>query len=631
MNWQWNIRRRVLFLALVPTTVVLVVLAALFTIFRAGEIERSLEDRGGAIARHVARAAEFGLFAGDRVALQSVADDARNEADVDSVEIVDAQSQRVARSGRAPDLDAPVRTYVEPVVQGLLQFADVPDTASAQAPRRLGEVRVQMSRLATETAKQNVWRIALAVGACGLLLAATVALGIGRGVSAPIREQAAAIGAIAAGDLGMRVSVPSGGELQALAEGINRMAVALQGSQRDLEQKIANATQQLQQQKEAAEAANQAKSRFLAAASHDLRQPLHAIELFAAALRQRVQGQEARELGDKLGQAIASMDALFSTLLDIYRLDSGALQPEKRAFSIGELFAGLEEEFRIDALRRGLRLRVVPSAKVALSDPLLVRRIVANLLVNALRYTTQGTVLLACRGDPAGLRVEVRDSGPGIDEAEQENIFREFYRVADGTSERGMGLGLTIVARLAELLQASVQVRSRPGRGSVFSVILPRGRDFPAARLPSPWQIAEISAPHLGVLIVDDDPLVLQSTLALARDWKINVVTADNAMQARAVVGTLQYEAILVLSDLWLSNQENGLQLLDTLKAQVEARFFGMIVTGDTRQETAQRIQVAGYPVLYKPVSAAKLRATFLHYLGKILSSPMPSDSESID
>jgi len=322
---------------------------------------------------------------------------------------------------------------------------------------------------------------------------------------------------------------------------------------------------------------------------------------------------------------------LFSTLLDIYRLDAGALQPEQRVFSIGELFAGLEEEFRIEALRRGLRLKVLPSSKVALSDPLLVRRIVANLLVNALRYTNQGTVLLVCRRDPAGLRVEVRDSGPGIDEAEQENIFREFYRVADETSERGMGLGLTIVARLAELLHASVQLRSRPGRGSVFSLILPRGRDLPAARLPSAWNIAEIRAPHLGVVIVDDDPLVLQSTLALARDWKINVATAENAMQARAVVGTLQHESILVLSDLWLSNQENGLQLLDTLKAQVKARFFGMIVTGDTRQETAQRIRAAGYPVLYKPVSAAKLRATFLHYLGKISSSPMSGDPESVD
>ncbi len=626
MMRRWSIRTRVLFLALLPTAIVVVVLGSVLSYYRAVEIEDSLQERGAAIARHLARSAEFGLFSGDRGALQRAAEDARAEPDVDSVEIFDSRSQLMAQSenrDRPPDAALRLR-YVEPVLQAILQFSDVPDSA-APVPQRLGQVVVSMSALSTQAAKRNGWYLALAVGAGCLALAASVALSIGRGVSEPIRQQAEAIRAIAGGDLGARIDGTFGGELGALAAGINQMAAALQASQRDLEERIGRATQQLQLQKEAAEDANRAKSRFLAAASHDLRQPLHAIELFAEALRRKVRGRETRELSERLEQAIFSMDSLFNALLDVYQLDAGVLKPELRAFPVQELFNGIETEFRNDAAGRGLRLRLHPTTKVAWSDPILVHRILANLVSNALRYTPRGTVLVACRRHDAGLRIEVRDSGIGIEQGEQLNVFREFYRMEGGRRDGGMGLGLTIVTRIAALLHTQVGLRSEPGKGSVFSVTLPRRPDLSAPRAPERPQLRSLRATHLGVIIVDNDPLVLQGALALTRDWRISVATAVNIAQAHDALETVNQDAVLVLSDLWLSDGEDGLQLLEQLRAKDARRIFGVIITGDTRPETMQKIQAAGYPVLHKPVSAAKLRATFQYYVSKTSGKEQPT------
>jgi signal transduction histidine kinase/CheY-like chemotaxis protein len=634
MMQRWRIRTRVLFLALVPTSMIVVVLATFFTYFRALEIGHVLEERGAAIARHVARMAEFGLFSGDRAALQRIADDARSEADVDSVVIFDADSHAMAQSPPARDasqgttppgpqvarIDSRRLVFTEPVLQTLLQFSDVPETSGPSTAKKLGEVRVEMSRLSTESAKREAWLIALAIGSLCLAVAAILAHTIGRSVSDPVRTLAGAIGTLASGDLSIRVEAGSGGELRALAEGINQMAAALQASHRELEERIAQATQQLMVQKDAAESANLAKSRFLAAASHDLRQPLHAIELFAAALRRKVKGRETRELSGKLEQAIFSMDTLFNSLLDVYQLDSGVLKPDQHPFRVQELFDSLDTEFRRDAESRGLRLRIVPTGKVAHSDPILLHRVLANLLSNALRYTVHGSVMVICRSEEDGLRIEIRDSGPGIPKGEQGNIFREFYRIEVGDRDRGMGLGLTIVSRIAALLITEVKVRSKPDRGSIFSIRIARGPTLAADRPDDRHDLQALRAPRLGLIIVDNDPLVLQSTLALTQDWGVEVLTATNATQAHNALQSMTQQAVLVLSDLWLSGQEDGLALLAELGGQTGREVYGVIMTGDTRLETIQRIHSAGCSVLHKPVSAAKLRATLTYFAAKSAS-----------
>ncbi len=242
--------------------------------------------------------------------------------------------------------------------------------------------------------------------------------------------------------------------------------------------RVLRQTQRIQAQKEAAEAAAEAKSRFLAAVNHDLRQPLHAVELISTALRRNLVHPAALLLCDRIDQATTSMTALLDSLLDVYRLDSGALHPNVRTFPAGDLLRDLGSEFGPVARERGLRLRVTHTAKTVVSDPAILRRILANLVNNALRYTQEGSVQIVCRRDVSGVRIEVRDSGPGIARDEHQRIFDEFTRgasSADGTP--GTGLGLNIVSRMASALQAPVTLRSEPGRGSVFAITLPRGPD----------------------------------------------------------------------------------------------------------------------------------------------------------
>ena len=626
MTRGWGIRARVLLLALAPAASILVILTAALTYLRLADVERSLQQRGAALARHVAKAAEFGLFSGDRAGLQSIADSAAAEPDVRSVVILDTASLVVARSGEVAGEAAgdekngpqPL-VYLEPVTQSLLQFSDVPEPANRVSGQRLGEIRVEISQLGIQRVKRSQWLAALAIGLACLALAAALAMLTARGVVEPLRRITGSIARIASGRLEERVQIDAGGELASLAADINRMAAAMQASQSELEGRIEQATHELKAQMEAAESANQAKSRFLAAASHDLRQPLHAIELFAAALRRRARGRETRELSERLEQAIGSMDSLFNSLLDVYRLDAGVLQTRTQVFPVQELFRSLDAEFRGDAAVRGLRLRIVPSQKLAHSDPLLLRRILGNLISNALRYTRQGAVMVACRSDSAGLRLEVRDSGPGIDPAEQEHIFEEFHRLG-GSQERdskGQGLGLAIVARTAALLQTRVQVRSAPGRGAVFSIAIPSAQREAIADSGFRGSEPALRASPLAIIVIDDDTLVLQSTQAVLRDWFVNVMTARNLPEARSAVLRIREGAILVLCDMWLSDRENGIEALAALKAEFAGSLYGVIITGDARAETLGLIREAGYPILHKPVSAARLRATYTHYLSK--------------
>ncbi len=620
MMLGWSVRTRVLFLALAPATVILVLLTTWMTYLRVAETERSLEQRGAALARHVARAAEFGLFSGDRGELQRVADAAQLDPDVAGVLILDASAGVVARTGaRDPAaIDGASLVFEEPVMQSLLQFSDVPDKAQTAPEVRLGKVRVAMSRHGAARAESTLWQAALIIGLTCLAIAAVLALLIASSVSQQIRMMASAISRIASGRLDERVQSASGGELRVLADDINHMASALEASQGDLEARIERATRQLQAQTRTAEAANEAKSRFLAAASHDLRQPLHAIELLASALRHKVRGKEAREVFENLDQAIGSMGSLFNSLLDVYRLDSGVLKVRPRLFSLRELTRSLEAEFQAEAQSRGLRLRFAPTAKVAQCDPVLLRRILANLISNALRYTPSGSVMVACRHDASGaVRIEVRDSGAGIEAQKHDLIFQEFYRVEGVEEEQGKGLGLAIVARVAALLDTQVHVRSAPGKGSCFSIVVPRGGEDTPVERAGRQRISAAGEPSLEVLIIDDDPLVLQSTLAAARDWALNIATASSVEDARREMLGMRFGAVLVLCDLWLADSVSGLDVLAALRDEWTGIFYGVIVTGDARPEALRQIQDSGHPILYKPVSAARLRATLMHYVQK--------------
>ena len=619
----WGIRSRVLFLALAPSVMILFSLVIYFTYERIVEVDVSLAERGKLVARRLAPATEFAIFTGDHAALQRLADAAIHEADVSSIGIADAQGHELAVSGKiAPVDEAESMRFTEPVTQTRLAVGDFPEQMQgSNPPPKVGEITVVMSRAAAAKQQRLLLLIGFGLGLAGLAIAIALALAIGNAVIRPIRRLAGAMVELGQGRDVAPIATGGGGELGTLAEGFNRMAARLQADARELEARIADATRALMVQKDAAEQATKAKSRFIAAASHDLRQPLHAIGLFTSTLQRRTEGTELQSVAADLTKAVAVMDRLFNSLLDISRLDAGTLQATPRAFPLDRLFAQLAAEYSDAAAQKHLRLRVRSTPAVVVSDELLLHRILTNLMANAIRYTPDGSVLLACRVRGEMIRIEVRDSGIGIAPDKHRDIFLEFYQIGEAAGDRmmGLGLGLAIVSRLARLLGGKVDVRSAPGRGSVFSLLVPRAEPGAAVqRLDAEKPALDRSKLTLRVLVVDDDPLVLASNRALLEELGCAVTTAGNGRLAQALLAAGSNDPVLVLCDMWLADGENGIDLLRRLTALTAARISGILISGDTSPETLAAATQAGYSLLHKPVSPAKLRAVVMNFAWKL-------------
>jgi signal transduction histidine kinase/ActR/RegA family two-component response regulator len=623
---EWGIRARVLFLALAPSVMILLALVIYFTYQRIAEVDVSLAERGKLVARRLVPAAEFAIFAGDRAALQRLTDAAALETDVSSVAIADAQGQTLAHSGRP--VDGASMQFTEPVVQTRLAVGDLPEQMHASSqPAQVGQITVVMSRTAATAQQRRLLLTGLALGLAGLAIALALALLIGNAVIRPIRRLAKAMVDLGQGRHAAPISTAGGGELGTLADGFNRMAARLQADARELEGRINEATRALMVQKDAAEQATRAKSRFIAAASHDLRQPLHAIGLFTSTLQRRTEGTDLQTVAADLAKSVGVMDRLFNSLLDISRLDAGSLRANLRPFELDRLFAQFVAEYADAAAQKGLRLRVRPTSAVIVSDEMLLHRILSNLVANAIRYTHAGGVLVACRVRRDSVEIEVRDSGIGIAPDKHADIFQEFYQIADATSDQamGLGLGLAIVSRLARLLGTGVMVRSAPQRGSVFSLRLPRGE---RAAIPAPDDVAPVAfgkpETALRILVVDDDPLVLAGNRALLEELGCNVTTVTNASAALAALSGAGDNMILVLCDMWLADGDNGIDLLRRMTTLTTARISAILISGDTGPETQLAANEAGYPLLHKPVSAAKLRAVVMNFAWKVRKMTAP-------
>jgi signal transduction histidine kinase len=282
---------------------------------------------------------------------------------------------------------------------------------------------------------------------------------------------------IGRGDLAQRISIRTGDELEALGNQFNIMAARLEASHASLEHKVKERTAEL-------EDANQAKSRLLAVASHDLRQPLLALALFVAQLRKRLAAPERNRVVGRIETVVAGMNEMFDALLDASKLDSKVVAPDVTDVPLSEVFARLETTFMNAAREKGLSLRIVPSSTIVRSDAILLERILLNLVSNALRYTERGGVVVGCRRQGRAVRIEVWDSGVGIPVEQRDRIFGEFVRLpsADAAADRGLGLGLAIVARLCTLLGHQVGVSSVLNKGSRFFVTVPRApADMPDA------------------------------------------------------------------------------------------------------------------------------------------------------
>lgn len=385
---------------------------------------------------------------------------------------------------------------------------------------------------------------------------------------------------------------------------------------------LERANRDLVRAKEVAERADRAKTRFLAQAGHDLMQPLNAARLTLSALEDVQSTGEGRGLARKVERGLASIEGLLRTLLDISRLDSGIMTPNVTPVALGEILADLAADFAPIAARRGLRFDVVATRLHVATDATMLTRILQNLIGNALRYTERGRVLVGARriGDDL-LRIDVVDTGPGIPADQHRAIFEEFHRGRTGApdGEVGLGLGLSIVQRLAEALAHPVVLRSTVGRGSIFSVVVPRcdAPDRPAvAAVAEPgvnaqgWVLADALA-----LVIDDDPDVREATVELIGHWSCRAVAAADASEAAARIAEIGRRPDIVLADYHLA-RGTGLDAIVRLRAEWGEEVPAVVITADTSREIEELVAEHGLELLRKPVRPAELRALMAHLLG---------------
>jgi signal transduction histidine kinase/ActR/RegA family two-component response regulator len=478
--------------------------------------------------------------------------------------------------------------YAEVTPPGWLVFAELP-ADEAYAPLYSSVLRSGVVILVA---------LVLAIFA-GLLLA--------RRMVVPIRALRDGAVRIGSGDLGQRLSIKTGDELEALGEQFNAMAARLQESYAGLEGKVEERTRQL-------EAANQAKSRFVAAASHDLRQPLHALGLFVAQLHGKLRAAERSQIVSRIEDALSAMNELFSALLDISKLDAGATPVNITVFPVAQLLAHAETTFAGAAREKKLSFRAMPSDAWVRSDFILLQQIVFNLVQNALRYTRSGGVVVGCRKRGDQLRIEVWDSGIGIAADQHDKIFGEFYRLGEPDRDRraGLGLGLAIVDRLCRLLDHPIEVKSTVGKGSVFAVTVPIA---PANKRAIEASIVPRAQPSLShdklVLVIDDDPLVLEGMSGIFRKWGCRVVTADSDSKALKAATEQDDVPDLIISDYHLANGRTGIETVEWLRGELSAPIPAFLISGDTDPATLHEAKVKGFHLLHKPVDPMALRAMF--------------------
>ncbi|MGX9566929.1 hybrid sensor histidine kinase/response regulator [Pseudomonas sp. CFBP 5748] len=395
---------------------------------------------------------------------------------------------------------------------------------------------------------------------------------------------------------------------------------ALLEANHNLQQQIAQrelVEQQLRDARDAAQAANRSKDKYLAAASHDLLQPLNAARLLIATLRERTLPTSEQVLVERTHQALEGAEDLLTDLLDISRLDQAAVKPDLAPYRLDELLAPLASEFQSVASAAGLELRVRFGDEAIMTDLRLMTRILRNLLSNACRYTAQGGILLAARRRGGRLSLEVWDTGRGIAADCLESIFLEFNQLDVGRAadRKGVGLGLAIVERIAHILGYRVQVRSRPGRGSVFSIEVPLSAEKPLPVPQIPVQaVAGNPLPGRRLLVIDNELSILQSMAALLGQWGCDVLTATDEAGALDVLQGRAPE--LILADFHLDHGVVGCEVVKHLREHFHQAIPAVIITADRSDQCRRALRKLDAPLLNKPVKPGKLRAVLSQVLG---------------
>lgn len=653
-----GIARQMAWLTLLPMFLLVLLMESYFISERFADIDRSLLERGTLIARQLSSGAEYGVFANNRDALNGLAAATLRQPDVRGVAILDASSQLLMKGGEFtgslaevaeqaviassvyPGLQSPLRFDAEvnmispvradarslwiyqPILPAQIDLGGLDGISSSQ---QIGAVIVEMSRQRGVKEKNSLLLLTVLVTLAVLAVALYLVYLASRSITRPIRRLSEVVRTLEQGNLSARSMLDSNiDELHVLGGGFDRMAEQLQQERDALQERVAEATQALREKKEQAEAANQEKSRFLAVASHDLRQPLHALGLYIADLKRKAGSKELSEIATQAEQSVDSLSNLLNALLDITRLDAGAIVPQLQSCDVRFMLERISADAQLLAKMKGIKLVIRPYHGFVHSDPMLLERILMNLISNAIRYThSGGRVFVACRKRGAQLHIEVRDNGIGISKQDQQNIFREFFQLSQSPlgGRKGMGLGLSIVDRLVKLLDHKLTLNSAPERGSCFVVEVPLSSVRHAVKEVLPDSAGDVQADYgrsrlqgRRVLVVDDDEMVLLGTAGLLVSWDCVVDKALSIHQVREMLEAGARWDILV-SDWQLEGGVSGMDVIALVRQYCDMDTPCVLVSGDTSPAILKLASVEGHHLLHKPVKPAKLRSLLEHLL----------------
>ncbi len=368
--------------------------------------------------------------------------------------------------------------------------------------------------------------------------------------------------------------------------------------------------ERLKEQKDIAESSNIAKSKFLAAASHDLRQPIHALGLFISALENHTKDDKSVTLVERIKQSVEAMSSLFHSLLNISKLDAGIVEVDLSHFQIRDVLQKIVAEYESSATEKGLVFVCQSEQHVVYSDPVLTERILRNLISNAIRYTHKGQITLSTLEKEGEVIVEVMDTGIGIPADQREHVFSEYHQLnnPERDREKGLGLGLAIVKRSADLLDLSVELDSIEGRGSSFRISLPKG-DIglikQVQRVQTPWDLTGIH-----VVVIDDEADILRGMEEILNDWGCNTILAQSSQEAIDQLKTTDIVPDLILSDYRLREHQTGADAIAQIYQCCNKEIPAILITGDTSADRLSEANASGYRLLHKPISPSQLRTS---------------------
>jgi len=385
----------------------------------------------------------------------------------------------------------------------------------------------------------------------------------------------------------------------------------------------------LAQEKHIAEQAVVAKNRFLAAASHDLRQPLHALGMFLESLRCKESNTDKLDIIQDMSASAEALNGLFNSLLDVSKLDAEIIDFNPKHINVADMFDRMRAQFQNSAASRGLELHIQHCDSTLYADSILLERVLRNLLTNAITYTEEGKISLVCDAGHAGVsRISVIDTGLGIPEHEKDNVFFEYHQLNNPERDRnkGLGLGLAIVRRLCTLMQLELRMHSQVGLGTRFDLFVPIGD----AKKVNDSQ-ADAGLPSLEdktIMVIDDEESVLAGMKSMLSQWGCNVVLAESARDALLAIALEQVQPDFIISDYRLRNNSTGVDAIEAVREALESEVPGIIVTGDTSPERLKEVNDSGLSLLHKPVNPDEMRAAIAS-LQPVKGKPVARSSEN--